>query len=197
MALEYYQQLGNHNGHERTRGISSLPRALAGKYPKAGYQWAWQFVFPSAQHCKDPYTGRTVRFHVHEKTLQRTVKEATRRARIAKPVGCHTFRHAFATHLLEAGNNIRLVQQLMGHKNVETTMVYTHVMSTSFAEVRSPADALPLRMAALASARQWPVVADSGPQSLSLVMTVWPKLTLSPPLPTASSGSIRDTQAIA
>lgn len=135
-------------------GEAPLPRALAGKYPKAGYQWAWQFVFPSAQHCKDPYTGRTVRFHVHEKTLQRAVKEATRRARVAKPVGCHTFRHAFATHLLEAGNNIRLVQQLMGHKSVETTMIYTHVMSTSLTEVRSPADVLALRPTALANARQ-------------------------------------------
>lgn len=123
-------------------GEAPLPQALAGKYPKAGYLWAWQFVFPSMTHCRDPYTGRTVRYHVHEKTLQRTVKEAARRARIGKPVGCHTFRHAFATHLLEAGHNIRVVQQLMGHKDVETTMIYTHVMNSSLAEVRSPADTL-------------------------------------------------------
>lgn len=123
-------------------GEAPLPAALAGKYPKAGYLWAWQFVFPSAKHCRDPYTGRTVRFHVHEKTLQRTVKEAGRLARIGKPVGCHTFRHAFATHLLEAGHNIRVVQQLMGHKDVETTMIYPHVMNSSLAEVRSPADTL-------------------------------------------------------
>jgi integron integrase len=126
----------------RGLGEAPLPQALAGKYPRAGYLWAWQFVFPSSQHCRDPYTGRTVRFHVHEKTLQRSVKEAARRARIGKPVGCHTFRHAFATHLLEAGHNIRVVQQLMGHKDVETTMIYTHVMSTALAEVRSPADTL-------------------------------------------------------
>lgn len=133
-------------------GEAPLPRALAGKYPKVGYLWAWQFVFPSAKHCRDPYTGRTVRYHVHEKTktLQRTVKEAARRARIGKPVGCHTFRHAFATHLLEADHNIRVVQQLMRHKDVEATMIlrqaknrfYTHVMNNSLAEVRSPADAL-------------------------------------------------------
>lgn len=123
-------------------GEAPLPLALAGKYPKAGYLWAWQFVFPSTTHCRDPYTGRTMRFHIHEKTLQRTVKEAARRARIGKPVGCHTFRHAFATHLLEAGHNIRVVQQLMGHKDVETTMIYTHVMNSSLAEVRSPADTL-------------------------------------------------------
>jgi site-specific recombinase XerD len=84
-----------------------------------------------------------VRYHVHETTLQRAVREATRRADIAKPVGCHTFRHAFATHLLESGHNIRVVQELMGHKDVETTMIYTHVMNNSLAAVRSPADALP------------------------------------------------------
>lgn len=123
-------------------GEAPMPLALAGKYPKAGYLWAWQFVFPSMQHCSDPYTGRTVRFHVHEKTLQRAVKEAARKARIGKPVGCHSFRHAFATHLLESGHNIRVVQELMGHKDVETTMIYTHVMNSSLAQVRSPADTL-------------------------------------------------------
>jgi site-specific recombinase XerD len=83
-----------------------------------------------------------VRYHIHEKTLQRTVKEAARRAGIAKPVGCPTFRHAFATHLLEAGHNIRVVQELMGHKDVETTMIYTHLMNNSLAAIRSPVDAL-------------------------------------------------------
>lgn len=126
------------------QGEAPMPLALAGKYLKAGYLWAWQFVFPSTQHCSDPYTGRTVRFHVHEKTLQRAVKEAARRAGIGKPVGCHTFRHAFATHLLEAGHNIRVVQELMGHKDVATTMIYTHVMNNSLAAVRSPADVLPV-----------------------------------------------------
>jgi integron integrase len=123
-------------------GEAPLPLALAGKYPNAGLHWGWQFVFPSAQHCSDPYTGRMVRFHVHEKTLQRAVKNAARQAQVPKPVGCHTFRHAFATHLLEAGHNIRVVQQLMGHKDVETTMTYTHVMSSSLADVNSPADML-------------------------------------------------------
>ena len=127
----------------RGLGEAPLPQALAGKYPKAGFSWGWQFVFPSGQHCRDPYTGRTVRFHVHEKTVQRAVREAAGRAGIAKPVGCHTFRHAFATDLLESGHNIRVVQELMGHKDVETTMIYTHVMNNSLAAVRSPADALP------------------------------------------------------
>jgi integron integrase len=122
-------------------GEAPLPRALAGKYPKAGYLLGWQFVFPSTTHCTDPYTGHTVRYHVHESTLQRTVKVAARKAKISKPVGCHTFRHAFATHLLETGHNIRTVQELLGHSHVETTMVYTHVMRHNLKEVRSPADA--------------------------------------------------------
>jgi integrase len=124
-------------------GAAPLPQALGGKYPKAGYSWAWQFAFPSSKCCQDPYTGWTVRYHVHEKTLQRAVKDATRRAGIAKPVGCHTFRHAFATHLLQSGHNIRVVQELMGHKDVETTLIYTHLMNNSLAAVRSPADMLP------------------------------------------------------
>lgn len=127
---------------QKGAGEAPLPLAMAGKYPTAGRQWGWQFVFPSAQYCRDPYTGRMVRFHVHEKTLQRAVKVAARQAHISKPVGCHTFRHAFATHLLEAGHSIRIVQQLMGHKDVETTMIYTHVMSSSLAGVNSPADTL-------------------------------------------------------
>ncbi len=124
------------------RGEAPMPQALAARYPKAGYSWAWQFVFPSSQCCRDPYTGRAVRSHVHEKTLQRAVKAATWRAGIAKPVGCHTFRHAFATHLLEAGHDIRAVQELLGHKDVATTMIYTHVMKTNLASVTSPADLL-------------------------------------------------------
>jgi len=121
-------------------GEAPLPRALAGKYPKAGYLLGWQYVFPSSKHCTDPYTGRAVRYHVHEKTVQRTVQQAVRRAGIVKPAGCHTFRHAFATHLLETGHNIRTVQELLGHKHVETTMIYTHVMQHSLNDVRSPVD---------------------------------------------------------
>jgi integron integrase len=123
-------------------GEAPLPQALAGKYPRAGHLWAWQFVFPSVNHCIDPYTGHTVRWHIHEKTLQRVVKEAVKQSGIPKPAGCHTFRHAFATHLLEAGHNIRVVQELLGHKDVATTMIYTHLMNNSLAAVRSPADAL-------------------------------------------------------
>ena len=124
-------------------GEAPLPRALAGKYPKAGYLLGWQFVFPSNSHCTDPYTGRTVRYHVHEATVARAIQRAARLAGISKHVSCHTFRHAFATHLLETGHNIRTVQELLGHKQVETTMIYTHVMRHNLAEVRSPVDLIP------------------------------------------------------
>jgi len=124
-------------------GEAPLPHALRSKYPKAGYLFGWQFVFPSTTHCTDPYTGRTVRYHVHEATVARSIKRATRLAGIEKHVSCHTFRHAFATHLLETGHNIRIVQELLGHKQVETTMIYTHVMQHNLAEVRSPVDLIP------------------------------------------------------
>ena len=122
---EHLEKVKALHQHDLANGLGEapLPRALAAKYPRAGYSWAWQFVFPSVNCCQDPYTARTVRYHVHEKTLQRAVPEATGRVGIAKPVGCHTFRHAFATHLLESGHNIRVVQELMGHKDVETTMI--------------------------------------------------------------------------
>jgi len=124
-------------------GEAPLPRALASKYPKAGYLFGWQFVFPSTTHCTDPNTGRTVRYHVHEATVARFIRRAVRLAGIEKHVSCHTFRHAFATHLLETGHNIRTVQELLGHKQVETTMIYTHVMHHNLAEVRSPVDLIP------------------------------------------------------
>ena len=105
-----------------------LPGALARKYPNAPKSFGWQYVFPSKKRSTDPSSGETRRHHVLESGLQKAVRAAVRRAGITKPVGCHTFRHSFATHLLENGVNIRVVQELMGHADVKTTEIYTHVM---------------------------------------------------------------------
>lgn len=123
-------------------GRVALPFALERKYPKAGLQWAWQFLFPSATLCTHPYTGALVRHHLHPKTLQRAVAQAARDAHIERPVSPHTLRHCFATHLLESGTDIRTVQTLLGHKDVSTTMIYTHVMKKPGVGVKSPIDQL-------------------------------------------------------
>lgn len=118
----------------------SLPRALVRKYPHAGTQWGWQYLFPSATLCHDPYAGVPARHHLHEKAVQRAVQEAVRRAGLAQPASCHTLRHCFATHLLEDGYDIRTVQELLGHADLKTTMIYTHVMGKGAKAVRSPLD---------------------------------------------------------
>ncbi|OGA70059.1 MAG: integrase [Betaproteobacteria bacterium RIFCSPLOWO2_12_FULL_68_20] len=115
-----------------------LPDALARKYPRAPYEWGWKFVFPSYKRSVDPRTGVIRRHHVYENYLIRGVKDAARAAGLAKHVSCHTLRHSFATHLLEAGYDIRTVQELLGHSSVETTMIYTHVMNKGGRGVNSP-----------------------------------------------------------
>ena len=118
----------------------SLPQALARKHPRAALQWAWQYLFPSAVLCHDPYSGQAVRHHLHEKAIQRAVQSAVLKTGIAQPASCHTLRHCFATHLLEDGYDVRTVQQLLGHSDLKTTMIYTHVMAKGASGVRSPLD---------------------------------------------------------
>ena len=139
--LEWVKSL-HQNDLAEGYGSVYLPDALARKYPHAGREWAWQYNFPAKSLSVDPRSGETRRHHIHENSLQKAVKKAVKLAGMGKPVGCHTFRHSFATHLLEDGHDIRTVQELLGHKDVSTTMIYTHVLNRGGMGVQSPLDSL-------------------------------------------------------
>jgi integron integrase len=121
-------------------GWVAVPDALARKYPNAGREWRWQWVFPATRTYVEQQSGQRRRHHLHESVLQREVRSAAQRVGLTKPATCHVLRHSFATHLLEAGYDIRTIQELLGHRDVSTTMIYTHVLNRGGRGVRSPLD---------------------------------------------------------
>ena len=125
------------------RGGVSMPGALERKYPRAGTSWIWFWVFPQADHSVDPRSGVVRRHHLYDQTFQRAFKQAAERSGVTKPATPHTLRHSFATHLLQSGYDIRSVQELLGHSDLSTTMIYTHVLKVGGSGVRSPVDSLP------------------------------------------------------
>jgi integrase len=125
---------------KRGMGSVELPYAIERKYPRAAWEWGWQRVFLATRFYRDRDSGRLRRHHLHESVLQRSFREAVRLAGVSKPASCHALRHSFATHLLQSGYDIRTIQELLGHRDVSTTMIYTHVLNRGGRGVRSPLD---------------------------------------------------------
>lgn len=137
--LVYVRQL-HQSDLAKGYGRVYLPNALARKYPNADRQWGWQYVFPAKPLSTDPRSGIKRRHHLHDSSIRKAIRIAAKLCGIVKPVSCHTMRHSFATHLLADGYDIRTVQELLGHKDVSTTMIYTHVLNRGGRGVRSPLD---------------------------------------------------------
>ena len=141
---DHLKYVKNLHAHDLSEGYGSvyLPNALAKKYKSADKEWGWQYVFPARTLSVDPRSGMKRRHHVHLNSLHKAIKTAVKLARIHKPISSHTFRHSFATHLLQDGYDIRTIQELLGHKDVSTTMIYTHVLQQGGQGVASPLDGL-------------------------------------------------------
>lgn len=172
--VEHLREVRLQHRRDLTRGLGRVPMpyALARKYPNADREWGWQWVFPATKHYRDPRTGIRHRHHMHESKVGKAVKRAVEEAGIAKQAHPHTFRHSFATHLMQAGYDIRTVQELLGHRDVRTTMIYTHVLNRGGLGVNSPLDALvnnaPVEYRRSLSTRRGRITPGVDPSALAL-----------------------------